>query len=233
MPASRAAFLVTAALTLALLAATGPAASAGPGPTDQGPSQARGALGQTRLVVETGADGITAGAAAWESADRPVPATPLGQALTDVLRTGGRPAPGRTTGASYAPPVEPAVVLAAFDAPAHPWSPGHRGVDLAASPGETVHAPTDGVVVFAGTVVSRGVITVLHPDGLRSSLEPVDAGVEVGTTVTAGTVVGTMQGTSHCDAEACLHWGVRRGETYLDPLDLLPGGGPTVLLPVP
>ena len=135
----------------------------------------------------------------------------------------------------YRPPVAPAVLLAPFAAPPEPWRAGHRGVDLASSTGDAVHAPGDGVVMFAGTVVDRGVLTILHHDGLRTSLEPVavDAALTVGMTVTAGDEVGTVEGSSHCDPGSCLHWGVRRGETYLDPLSLLPGAGPTVLLPVP
>ena len=33
-------------------------------------------------------------------------------------------------------------------------------------------------------------------------------------------------GGSHCAPRACLHWGVRRGDEYLDPLDVLRGYGP-------
>jgi hypothetical protein len=35
-------------------------------------------------------------------------------------------------------------------------------------------------------------------------------------------VIGTLTpGHGGCPVEACLHWGVRRGETYLDPLTVL------------
>ncbi|MCG7207085.1 M23 family peptidase, partial [Streptomyces arenae] len=41
---------------------------------------------------------------------------------------------------------------------------------------------------------------------------------------------------AHCGAGACVHWGLLRGETYLDPLLLLPpwllNRGPSRLLPV-
>lgn len=122
-------------------------------------------------------------------------------------------------------------MLAVFRAPPQRWAPGHRGVDLAAQVGVSVRAPAAGVVSFSGWVVDRGVITLTHPDGLRTSLEPVEATVAVGTAVAAGDVVGVVQdASSHC-RPVCLHWGVRRGDTYLDPLDLLPGGGPVVLLP--
>ena len=48
----------------------------------------------------------------------------------------------------------------------------------------------------------------------------------------AGDVVGVLDlPASHCFPRACLHWGWRRGDTYLDPLDLV-GGGPVRLLPL-
>src|SRR5665648_1174637 len=136
-----------------------------------------------------------------------------------------------TTSGPYRAPVEGAV-LRLFDAPAERWSSGHRGVDLAAGVGEVVRSPAAGVVSFSGTVVDRGVVTITHPDGLRSSLEPVVGAPVAGTTVGAGDQVGNVQRSGHCAREACVHWGIRRGQTYLDPLELL-GVDPVVLLPVP
>ena len=88
------------------------------------------------------------------------------------------------------------------------------------------------MVSFSGTVVDRGVVTITDRDGLRSSLEPVVGAPVAGTTVDTGDEVGTVQSSGHCAREACVHWGVRRGQTYLDPLELL-GVDPVVLLPVP
>jgi len=100
-------------------------------------------------------------------------------------------------------------------------------------------APEAGVVTFTGTVVDRGVVVVLHDGGLRTSLEPVDATVAEGTRVARGGVVGTVQGpggtppgAGHCLPASCVHWGVRRGEVYLDPLTLLGPREPIVLLPL-
>ncbi|MFI7605510.1 murein hydrolase activator EnvC family protein [Micromonospora sp. NPDC049366] len=119
-----------------------------------------------------------------------------------------------------------------FDPPPRPWLPGHRGVDLAAPAGATVRAAGAGTVLFAGPVAGRPVVTVGHTDGLRTTYEPAHATVAVGASVTAGDPVGVLlAGHAGCPATACLHWGLRRGEEYLDPLALL-GLGPVRLLPL-
>ncbi|WP_158609560.1 M23 family metallopeptidase [Cellulomonas triticagri] len=137
----------------------------------------------------------------------------------------------RATGAAtsaWRAPVADLRVVAPFDAPARPWLAGHRGVDLDAPVGTPVLAPRAGVVTYAGWVVDRPVLTVRHDDGLRSSVEPVDALVEVGARVVAGGVVGLVaEGRTHC-TPTCVHWGVRDGDVYLDPMLLLRGA--TVVL---
>jgi murein DD-endopeptidase MepM/ murein hydrolase activator NlpD len=113
-------------------------------------------------------------------------------------------------------------VTRAFEPPAGPYGLGHRGVDLAAAPGAAVLAAGDGVVAFAGMVAGRPVVSVDHPGGLRTTYEPVDPSVATGQAVARGSPIGTLlAGHPGCPAAACLHWGVRRGETYLDPLALL------------
>lgn len=146
------------------------------------------------------------------------------------------PQPGPVDeGVFYSRPVDGAV-LRAFDPPAQRWSLGHRGVDLAASAGDEVRSPADGVVTFAGVVAGRPLVVVLHADGRRSTLEPVEPLVERGQSVLDGEALGTVPtAPTHCAPSVCLHWGVRTedDDTYLDPLALLPGGGPIVLLPRP
>lgn len=119
-----------------------------------------------------------------------------------------------------------------FDPPPQPWLPGHRGVDLAAAAGAEVRSAGPGVVLFAGTVAGRPVVTVGHADGLRTTYEPVRPRLAAGARVAAGTPIGTLLvGHPGCPAAACLHWGLRRRTEYLDPLALL-GLGPVRLLPL-
>jgi murein DD-endopeptidase MepM/ murein hydrolase activator NlpD len=119
-----------------------------------------------------------------------------------------------------------------FDPPDQPWLPGHRGVDLIGAVGQVVRSPTDGTVTYAGQLAGRGVVVVSHPGGLRSTFEPVASGVAVGTVVAQGDPVGTIStDASHCAPATCLHWGVLRGRTYLDPLAFV-GRARIVLLPL-
>ncbi|MEV0979966.1 M23 family metallopeptidase [Streptomyces sp. NPDC049915] len=131
-------------------------------------------------------------------------------------------------------------ILRGWSPPASPYGPGHRGADLAATPGAAVRTVAAGRVSFAGRVAGRGVVSVeLRGTGtppLRTTYEPVRASVRQGDEVTAGAVIGTVEPTgSHC-ALPCVHWGLRRAETYLNPLLLLPprlrNGGTSRLLPV-
>lgn len=129
--------------------------------------------------------------------------------------------PGSAVDGTYALPLAGEVV-APFDDPALPWGAGHRGVDLAGTVGAEVSAAADGVVAFVGVVVDRPVISIDHPDGIRTTYEPVTAVVEAGDAVVQGQVIGTLvSGSSHCAPAACLHWGARIGEDYIDPMSLL------------
>lgn len=124
----------------------------------------------------------------------------------------------------------PHPVVRPFVPPATPYGPGHRGVDLAGQPGSAVTAAGDGVVAHAGPVAGRGVVSIVHANGLRTTYEPVEAAVAAGTRVTRGEVIGHLaRGHDGCvdtvvDTAACLHWGALRGDEYLDPLGLLTSG---------
>jgi murein DD-endopeptidase MepM/ murein hydrolase activator NlpD len=122
-------------------------------------------------------------------------------------------------------------VVRPFDPPATRFGPGHLGVDLRAHSAEVVYAAGAGVVSFAGSVAGRGVVVVTHPDGIRTEYEPVRPLVRSGTRVRAGQLIATVRGVHKGCAGTCLHWGARRGDRYINPLDLLRPLGPVVLLP--
>lgn len=133
-----------------------------------------------------------------------------------------RPPPVRSGSAWGAPLDGELTVTRAFDRLPHPYAAGHRGVDLAGAPSGLVSAAGGGTVVFAGLVAGRPVVSIEHADGLRTTYEPVDPSVAAGQAVARGSPIGTLQtGHAGCPVQACLHWGLRRGETYLDPLLLL------------
>lgn len=117
-----------------------------------------------------------------------------------------------------------------FDLP-HPYGAGHRGIDLEMAPGSEVLAPDDGVVHFAGWVVDRPVLSILHPNGLISSFEPVIAIVSKGDAVSRGEVIGHLSTEQVHVPSGGLHLGARDGETYIDPLALLGAVPRAILLP--
>lgn len=182
--------------------------------------------------------------------------------------TGGAGFTGGTASAAKAPnTVEPAAsrlryrsptaasrpqVIRTFEKPAERWSAGHRGVDLAVPEHDRrVYAPAPGKVVFSGTVVNRKVLVIAHPDGRRSTFEPMDEALPVGTTVAAGDIIGTVATASGGNSKhpyrrcstPCLYWGVRQGGAredgsgkdaeYINPMSLLGSKEPSILLPVP
>jgi murein DD-endopeptidase MepM/ murein hydrolase activator NlpD len=122
----------------------------------------------------------------------------------------------------YAWPLPEIRVTRRFEPPPEPWLPGHRGVDLAGRPGEQVSASAAGRIFFAGTVAGRGVVSIVHPDGIKTTYEPVTPAVKQGDRVGRGEPIGALaSGHEGCPVTACLHWGAIRGEVYLDPLSLL------------
>jgi murein DD-endopeptidase MepM/ murein hydrolase activator NlpD len=135
--------------------------------------------------------------------------------------TGAAPLdPGAAPG-GWGSPVAGSRVVSDFDPPARRWLAGHRGVDLHAAPGETVRAAGSGVVVFARVLAGRGVVVVRHGE-LRTTYEPVDPLVAVGSVVRTGDPLGRVgSGPGHCGDGRCLHLGLKRGRAYLNPTLLL------------
>lgn len=129
----------------------------------------------------------------------------------------------------------PGGVAKAFSAPDHDYGPGHRGVDLAATAGDPVRAAAPGRITFVGMVAGRPVITLDHGRGITTTYEPVQATRSRGEQVTAGELLGTLAAGSHAGGGTGLHWGLRRGGKYFDPmLHLAPSAsvGPVRLLPL-
>ncbi len=102
-----------------------------------------------------------------------------------------------------------------FRAPVSEWDPGNRGHEYATGRGDPVVSSSVGIVLFAGMVEAARHVTVLHPDGLRTTyafLARID--VVEGTSVEVGAVVGRSHGR--------FHFSVRDGTgRYLDPSSVL------------
>ena len=178
------------------------------------------------------------------------PPSPFGFAPPEGICRGGA-LPGRGCGPAgrRAWPVagsEPGrrpLVARGWERPPRPWAAGHRGVDLAVGSGRPVVAAAPGKVVFVGKVTHRGVVSIaLHQSGsppLRVTYQSVRPRVRSGAVVRAGETVATTTAAAptprHRCRGGCLHWGLLRGDRYLDPLSLLPPemrGGRARLLPI-
>lgn len=135
----------------------------------------------------------------------------LGAALTV---TGATPPAAAETSplGDYRPPVD-ARPVDRFRPPPGPYGAGNRGWAYDLPAGTVVHAAGAGRVAFAGPVGGRLVVSIDHPDGLRTTYTNLSAiDVRVGALLVTGTPVGR--------AGAGFHFGVRDGPTYLDPARL-------------
>jgi len=100
----------------------------------------------------------------------------------------------------------------------------HYGIDIDGRTGDPVRAARTGTVVVAGHYDQCGGLEVHidHGDGLVSwyrHLSRID--VRVGSKVSAGTVIGLV-GETGCALGSHLHFAIRRGTTFVDPLRYLP-----------
>lgn len=111
-------------------------------------------------------------------------------------------------------------VLRPFDKPEKNWLPGHRGVDLHVEIGADIFSAGDGVVAFVGIVVGTPTVSIDHPDGIRTTYQPVHASVSVGDPVVEKQKVGTL---GHPTTPyPGLQWGAKVGDDYINPIGLLP-----------
>ena len=83
-------------------------------------------------------------------------------------------------------------VLRPYSLGPDPYAAGqHRGVDVAGSAGEDVHAPAAGIVSFVGVVPSSGRTVTIQTDGYAVSLTHLgETTVAKGATVAEGDAVG-------------------------------------------
>lgn len=186
-----------------------------------------------RQRVRVGSVGFVIGVVSATVAAPALPATiPLSPPSAADARV-GHSLTGAEAVAPCVLPVPGAHVMALASIPRERWQAGHRGIDIASAAGDEVVAPATGTVEYVGFVVDRPVITLRHAEGLRTSLEPVESPLSVGDAVERGAPVGTVSSASgHCTPNACVHWGMRNGDDYVDPLTCIPGFGTVVLLPL-
>ena len=111
------------------------------------------------------------------------------------------------------PPVT-APVADPFREPACPWCPGNRGLTYDVAAGTTVRAAAAGTVTFSGPVAGTFYVVVEHADGLRATYGGLAGShLDAGEVVAAGAIVGQSAGD--------LHFGLRRGDRYIDPAPFL------------
>lgn len=98
----------------------------------------------------------------------------------------------------------------------------HNGLDLAATTGTPIHAPTPGVVVYARELYYSGNTVILdHGQGLYSTMAHLSViDVKEGQRVVRGELLGKVGATGRVTGPH-LHWAVRVLGARVDPLSLL------------
>ncbi|WP_158541571.1 murein hydrolase activator EnvC family protein [Pelagibacterium lacus] len=176
---------------------------------------------QTRIDAVTAADEATA--AANVGSDVPtLDAETLRVAFSDTSRT--EPAVPLAAAKGHLTPPLAGALVAGYGA-ADGFGGTSKGQLIAAQPGQTVLAPADGWVSYAGLFLNYGQIVILNAGQdytvVLAGLESVD--VERGQFVQMGTGIGTM-GTETPPAEIrpdfdgpALYFELRQGETPINP----------------
>jgi murein DD-endopeptidase MepM/ murein hydrolase activator NlpD len=147
-------------------------------------------------------------------------------------------------------------VVRGFEAPAGPYSPGHRGIDIAGPRGARVEAPATGRVAFAGPVAGVSWVSLLVAPGVVVTVGPLlDAAVTEGNRVRlhapvgrtgpghgggarAGSVgpghgVAAPVGRAGSGEGVTLHLSVRVDGVYVDPMPYLVDRPRPRLAPLP
>jgi Peptidase family M23 len=135
-----------------------------------------------------------------------------------AVASNATPALADDPNAQWVLPVE-APITRPFVEPIAQFGAGHRGVDFAAAPGTPVGSAGDGVVSFAGAVAGALHVVVAHEGGLRTSYSFLSrTDVRIGVRVQRGDVVGIAGGTGDAHGPGVLHFGLRVGGRYVDPM---------------
>jgi murein DD-endopeptidase MepM/ murein hydrolase activator NlpD len=102
------------------------------------------------------------------------------------------------------------------------WGRMHRGIDFGAAYGSPIYAAAAGVVTYAGAEGGYGrLVTVRHEDGWVTAYGHMSRiVVRSGQRVTAGQVIAYV-GSAGRSTGPHLHFEVRRGGAYLNPLSFL------------
>jgi hypothetical protein len=130
----------------------------------------------------------------------------------------GAAAEASPLGGAWHRPVDGAVARP-FEQPSSVYGPGHRGVDFASAPGTPVRAANAGIVTFAGAVAGTLHVTLAHGATLRTSYSYLQSvAVREGQTVARDDIVGVSGGSDDDHAGTVLHFGVRVGDRYVDPM---------------
>lgn len=106
----------------------------------------------------------------------------------------------------------------------------HKGIDFAATFGEEIRAPIDGVISYSGTINEIPIVVLTHLDQLalrRTTYLPATTDLPIGSLIAQGANFARVAPIFHC-SRPCLHWGERIGTSYLNPMKHL---GRAVLLP--
>ncbi|MEM7095859.1 MAG: M23 family metallopeptidase [Actinomycetota bacterium] len=129
-----------------------------------------------------------------------------------IVSVGAQPIPTYSR-VTYVPPSDGHVVDP-FRPPAHIGAPGNRGLEYGGFFLMAVFAAAEGQVEFAGGVGGRGVITIRHADGLKTTYSGLsDTFVANGAPVRSRQTIGIAQNG--------FHFGAVLGDHYLDPQVLL------------
>lgn len=126
---------------------------------------------------------------------------------------------------TYVPPTRGAV-LRHYEAPPTPYAAGHRGIDLACATGSIVVSSATGTVAFAGKIAGEWYVSIDHEDGIRSTYSYVKVVLVTKGQRVARTAPVARCGSGHPGSSlpTHMHFGMKRGDTYLDPEPMLIAG---------